>query len=74
MADNGDLKSLGSEGPCGFKSRLRHQMLYKMRECIMLARCGVCCLKDCRAYETDCKGCNDLAGCVAWAPYYGRER
>ncbi len=39
----------------------------------MLSRCGVCCSKDCRAYQKECEGCNELCGRVAWAAYYGKE-
>jgi hypothetical protein len=39
----------------------------------MLTRCGVCCSKDCKAYGTECRGCEALAGRVPWAPYYGKE-
>lgn len=38
-----------------------------------LSVCGVCCSADCRAYQTECEGCNALCGKVSWAAHYGRE-
>jgi hypothetical protein len=35
--------------------------------------CGVICEKECKAFEKECKGCNELAGKVAWAPEIGKE-
>lgn len=40
----------------------------------MLSVCGVRCSTDCRAYGKECRGCVELKGQVAWAPFYGRER
>lgn len=40
----------------------------------MLAVCGVNCATDCRAYKTECEGCNELGGKVSWAVFYGKER
>ncbi len=40
----------------------------------MLAVCGVNCPTDCRAYQTECEGCNELEGKIPWAVFYGRER
>lgn len=40
----------------------------------MLSVCGVYCKTDCRAFENECAGCNELEGRVSWAPYYGKER
>lgn len=37
-----------------------------------LSKCGVCCSTDCKAYKTECDGCNELAGKVAWAKFYGK--
>lgn len=39
-----------------------------------LSVCGVNCSTDCRAYEEDCAGCNELQGRVSWAYFYERER
>ncbi len=39
----------------------------------MLSTCGVCCSTDCKAYHTECEGCNELLGKVSWAVYYGQE-
>ncbi|MBM4403147.1 MAG: DUF3795 domain-containing protein [Candidatus Cloacimonetes bacterium] len=40
----------------------------------MIAKCGVNCPTDCRAYGVDCAGCNELEGKVSWAEFYGRTR
>ncbi len=40
----------------------------------MLSICGVNCHTDCRAYKTECEGCNELSGKVSWAEFYGTER
>jgi len=40
----------------------------------MLSVCGVNCSSDCNAFGTECEGCNQLQGRVAWAPFLGRER
>ncbi len=40
----------------------------------MLSVCGVNCPVDCRAFGTECEGCNQLDGRVSWAPFLGRER
>jgi hypothetical protein len=37
----------------------------------MISKCGVICASDCRAYQTECEGCNELSGEVSWAPYLG---
>jgi len=39
----------------------------------MLSICGVNCSTDCRAYQTECDGCNQVQGRVSWAAYYGSE-
>jgi len=39
----------------------------------MLSVCGVNCSTDCKAYQTECTGCTELAGKVSWAEYYGQE-
>lgn len=39
----------------------------------MLSTCGVNCSTDCRAYQTECDGCQQLQGKVSWAMYYGKE-
>jgi hypothetical protein len=39
----------------------------------MLSVCGVNCHTDCKAFKTECEGCNELKGKVAWAEFYGRE-
>ncbi len=39
----------------------------------MLSKCGVNCRTDCRAYESECAGCNELKGRVSWAVYYGKD-
>ncbi len=36
------------------------------------SKCGVCCSVDCKAYKIECDGCNELAGKVAWAKFYGK--
>lgn len=35
--------------------------------------CGVCCSTDCKAYKTECEGCNELSGRIPWAVFYGKE-
>jgi hypothetical protein len=40
----------------------------------MLSICGVNCQTDCKAYKTECEGCNELQGHISWAVFYGRER
>jgi len=40
---------------------------------MMLSRCGVNCATDCRAYGTECAGCNELDGKVSWAVHYGKS-
>ncbi|MDY0319076.1 MAG: DUF3795 domain-containing protein [Candidatus Cloacimonadaceae bacterium] len=37
----------------------------------MISKCGVICASDCRAYSTECDGCNELDGQVSWAEFYG---
>nr|MDK2850993.1 hypothetical protein [Candidatus Cloacimonadota bacterium] len=32
--------------------------------------CGVICATDCKAYQVECDGCNELEGRVSWAVYY----
>jgi hypothetical protein len=39
----------------------------------MLSVCGVNCSTDCKAYQTECAGCNELGGKVSWAEFYGSE-
>ncbi len=39
----------------------------------MLSVCGVNCSTDCKAYRTECAGCNELQGKVSWAEFYGKE-
>lgn len=39
-----------------------------------MSKCGVICATDCRAFQTECEGCNELDGKVSWAPFYGLER
>ena len=39
----------------------------------MLSVCGVNCSNDCRAYDRECGGCNELGGRVSWAVFYGKE-
>lgn len=36
----------------------------------MISKCGVICASDCRAYKTECEGCNELEGRVSWAQFY----
>jgi hypothetical protein len=38
----------------------------------MLSVCGIHCLTDCKAYKTECEGCNELTGKVSWAQFYGK--
>lgn len=35
--------------------------------------CGVNCSTDCKAFQTECAGCNELQGKVSWAEFYGQE-
>lgn len=35
--------------------------------------CGVVCSTDCKAYGTECEGCNELQGKVSWAVFYNKE-
>ena len=37
----------------------------------MISKCGVICASDCRAFGTECAGCNELEGRVSWAEFYG---
>ena len=37
-----------------------------------LSKCGVYCSTDCKAYKTECNGCNEIKGKVAWAKFYGK--
>ena len=37
-----------------------------------LSKCGVCCSTDCKAYKTECDGCNEIKGKVAWSKFYGK--
>lgn len=39
----------------------------------MISICGVNCSTDCKAYMTECAGCNELEGKVSWAELYGQE-
>ena len=39
----------------------------------MLSVCGVNCKSDCRVYQVECAGCNELKGRVSWAAYYSKE-
>lgn len=39
----------------------------------MQSVCGVICKTDCKAYNVECAGCNELKGKVSWAVYYGKE-
>ena len=38
-----------------------------------MSKCGVICQTDCKAYQVECEGCNELSGKVSWAPFYGKE-
>ena len=40
----------------------------------MLSVCGVRCSTDCRAHGKECAGCNELAGKVSWAQFYGKDQ
>ena len=35
--------------------------------------CGVICHTDCKAYEVECDGCNEVSGKVSWAAFYNLE-
>lgn len=37
-----------------------------------LSKCGVCCSTDCKAYQIECDGCNELEGKDAWAKFYDK--
>jgi len=37
----------------------------------MISKCGVICATDCRTYQVECAGCNELEGKISWAAYYG---
>jgi len=39
-----------------------------------MSKCGVICATDCKAFHTECEGCNELDGKVSWAPFYDLER
>lgn len=39
----------------------------------MISKCGVICQKDCKAWQTECQGCNELSGKVSWAVFYSKE-
>jgi hypothetical protein len=39
----------------------------------MISKCGVICATDCLAFGKECEGCNELAGRVSWAEYYGQS-
>lgn len=39
----------------------------------MMSKCGVICSTDCRAFQVECEGCNELEGKISWAVFYGRE-
>lgn len=35
--------------------------------------CGVYCDRECRAFGSDCTGCNELQGRVSWAKFLGKK-
>ena len=37
----------------------------------MITVCGVYCKKECKAYDSECHGCNQIQGKVSWAKFYG---
>jgi len=39
----------------------------------MISKCGVICAQDCRAFGSECEGCNELEGRVSWAEFYGKS-
>ena len=45
-----------------------------MGEKIMLSICGVNCITDCKAFQKECYGCNELQGKVPWSKYYGKKK
>lgn len=40
---------------------------------LKMSVCGVICSSDCRAYQEECAGCNELEGKVSWAEFYALE-
>ena len=38
----------------------------------MISKCGVICAQDCRAFGSECEGCNELEGRVSWAQLASR--
>ncbi len=39
----------------------------------MISKCGVICQIDCKAWQKECQGCNELSGKVSWAIFYNKE-